>query len=135
MEKILRIEETTFKKNKDSDNSFEGFKIITDKQTIKLGIDNSQQCCENWGYFMSNDSIDEFIGSELLSIETTDTSLSTKTVTENMEGLSENETNLMFININTSKGLLQFTVYNEDNGYYGHNAIIISNQLKDEQCL
>lgn len=40
MEKILRIEETTFKKTKDDLKSFYGFQIITDLQTIQIGISN-----------------------------------------------------------------------------------------------
>ena len=32
----------------------------------------------------------------------------------------------MFVNINTSNGALQFAAYNEHNGYYGHEAVVIS---------
>mgnify|MGYP003509049180 FL=1 len=42
MEKILRIEETTFKRTKDDWHSFDGFQIITDLQTIQIGISNGQ---------------------------------------------------------------------------------------------
>jgi hypothetical protein len=50
MEKILRIEETTFKTNEKDWSIYEGFQIITDQQTIKVGISNGQSCCESWGY-------------------------------------------------------------------------------------
>lgn len=52
MEKILKIEETSF-------DGKDGFVITTDQQEIKLGIDNGQCCCENWGYFMSEDDLSD----------------------------------------------------------------------------
>lgn len=33
---------------------------------------------------------------------------------------------VMFINIETTKGFLQFVVYNEHNGYYGHSVLLVS---------
>lgn len=54
MEKILRIEEI-------SQDYTDGYAIITNKQTIKLLISNSQSCCEEWGYFMSDDDLEYFI--------------------------------------------------------------------------
>ena len=32
----------------------------------------------------------------------------------------------MFINVETTKGLLQFAAYNEHNGYYGHGVKLVS---------
>lgn len=32
----------------------------------------------------------------------------------------------MFINVETTKGLLQFVAYNEHNGYYGHDVLLVS---------
>lgn len=32
----------------------------------------------------------------------------------------------MFINVETTKGLLQFVAYNEHNGYYGHEVKLVS---------
>ena len=45
------------------------------------------------------------------------------------------EGGVMFVNITTSKGVLQFVAYNEHNGYYGHSACVISKQLNHEECL
>ena len=42
---------------------------------------------------------------------------------------------VMFINIETSKGTLQFAVYNCHNGYYGHAVKVISEQLNVETYL
>lgn len=131
MEKILRIEETNFKRNKEDWNTFEGFQIITDKQTIKLGISDGQSCCERSGYFMSNDEIKEFEGANLIDIAIADTALNVK----KLESEDLYEPNLMFVNLNTSEGLLQFVAYNCHNGYYGHEAVVVSEQLKHEETL
>ena len=32
----------------------------------------------------------------------------------------------MFINVETTNGLLQFVAYNEHNGYYGHEVKLVS---------
>ena len=123
MEKILKIEETTFD-NKD------GFIITTDTQVIKLGIENYQCCCEDWGYFMSKDNLVEFIGADLITIRVTDTALETwKEIEELYEG------GVMFINLETTNGLLQFVAYNKHNGYYGHDACVISKELNESKFL
>lgn len=112
--------------------SYSGFLIRTDKQEIKLLIDNDQYCCEHHGYFMSEDDLQPFVGSQLLELSVTDTALKTHLMKE--RGLDETspyvyEGGVMFVNISTSNGLLQFVAYNEHNGYYGHEAKVISNQL------
>lgn len=122
MEYILKIEEATFGEGKWE--QYDGFLITTNVQTIKVGISNGQSCCENWGYFMTNDNPEEFIGQDLLRVDIVDTCLNK----EKMEGLCY-EGSCMFVNFETSNGTLQFTVYNEHNGYYGHEAVVISNQL------
>lgn len=132
MEKILEINEVfSVAKPGETWNSFDGFQIKTDKQTILLLISNSQSCCEYWGYFISNDTFQDFIGSELKEITLTDNSLNTKKLPE--YGLDEGD--CMFINIETSNGTLQFTAYNSHNGYYGHEAVVISTQLNHEVYL
>jgi len=127
MEKILRITEDRFKLSSNDYQSYEGFQIVTDKQTIKLGISDSQCCCEQSGYFMSEDNLWDFINAELLSIEIVDAELGAKIKNIFEHGLDSGD--VMFVNINTSKGLLQFTAYNYHNGYYGHDAVVVSEQL------
>ena len=41
----------------------------------------------------------------------------------------------MFVNVETDKGLLQFVAYNEHNGYYGHEACVISKHLNESEYL
>lgn len=122
---IIKIEETTFQKGR-----FDGYEITTNKQIIQFGIDNCQRCCESWGYFSSEDNLNEFIGAELLDIQLTDTALNTK----KLEGLSSEDI-LMFVTFETNKGFFQLTAYNGHNGYYGHDAVIISQQLTEQNNL
>jgi len=134
---ILRInEDCSFKKDKDDGNDYEGFIITTDKQDIKIGISRDQCCCETFGYFASEDDFSDFIGAEIIDITLTDTELKTDLCKKNdVETEYMDEGELMFVNINTNKGTLQFVAYNMHNGYYGHNAIVISEQLKIEEIL
>lgn len=129
METILSITEQTFKIN-DSYCSYEGWVISTTEQEIKIGIEDGQSCCENWGYLITNDTIKEFIGARLLNVNLTDTLL--KKV-ETIDSMYEGDA--MFVNIETDKGLLQFVAYNEHNGYYGHEAVVISKQLNHSEYL
>lgn len=124
-ETILKIEEIEFKGKS-------GFAITTNEQSIKLGIDNDQCCCEQWGYFMSQEDTSDFIGAKLTGLKITDTLLKQNTefdVNNIYEG------GVMFVNVETSKGLLQFVAYNEHNGYYGHEACVISKQLNVSERL
>lgn len=131
MEKIIRIEEASFKREKDEWQTFDGYQIVTDKQTIKMGISNSQSCCEDWGYFMSNDNLEEFVGANLIDVKITDTELNSKKLQEK----DLYEPCLMFVDFNTTNGTLQFVAYNSHNGYYGHDAVLVSEQLNHEECL
>lgn len=132
MEKILRIEETTFKKTKDDWQSFQGFQIITDKQTIQIGVSDRQSCCESFGCIITNDDTKDFIGAKLKSLAIVDTALNNKKI-EELEYLDEG--GAMFVNLETSEGLLQFVAYNAHNGYYGHEGVLVSKQLNHEASL
>ncbi len=132
METILEIKEAIFKRNQSDWNEFEGYEIKTDSQLIKIGVSNGQACCENWGYLTTNDSLEEFIGAELLSISEVDEALNKKEI-EETKYLDEGNT--MFVNLETSNGTLQFVCYNSHNGYYGHTGVLISKQLEIDKYL
>ena len=130
MEKILKIEETAFKTN----DSFkypdmDGYKITTDKQEILIGISNGQSCCESWGHFVSEDDYTQFIGANLLNVYETNKELNNKVIDLQKEEMIED---CMFFNIDTSKGTLQFAVYNDHNGYYSHDVMVRSTQFNYE---
>lgn len=132
MEKILRIEETNFKTKETTWCGYDGYQIITDQQTIQIGISDYQSCCEDFGCIITNDETNEFIGAELLGISITDTALNNKKI-EELEYLDCG--GAMFVNLETSEGLLQFVAYNSHNGYYGHEAVLVSKQLNCEEGL
>ena len=115
-------------------SQYEGFEVQTDEQVIRIGISNGQSCCENWGYFASEDNFAEFIGATIANIAITDTALNTRVV-EQREELYLDEGDIMFVTVNTSNGPLQFVAYNSHNGYYGHTAVVESRQLQHEETL
>ena len=46
MEKIVEIKDY---EAKEGYSNVAGFEVVTDKQSIKLYIDNDISCCEKWG--------------------------------------------------------------------------------------
>ena len=48
MEKIIEIKDY---EAKEGYSNVAGFEVVTDKQSIKLYIDNDCSCCEKWGHF------------------------------------------------------------------------------------
>jgi hypothetical protein len=137
--------------NDDIENSYEGYRITTDEQEIYLLINSEQSCCERWGYFLCNDELDEFIGATLHSITLTNTALNTEVfwekapkATKHNQGQgtqtrrefgSDTDEQLMFVNLQTDCGTLQFVAYNAHNGYYGHAARVESEQLNHKETL
>jgi len=128
-EKILRIGEFTGEKidNDAKWRHYSGFEIETDAQCIVLGIDDGQSCCESWGYFMSHDDVADFIGATVVGVSIVDTALCVARV-EREEAHTRDDGDIMFVNIDTDRGVLQFCAYNKHNGYYGHQAVVISKQ-------
>jgi hypothetical protein len=119
--KIRSIEETSWNR-KDSwySSGYDGFVVTLEDDTqIKMGISNGQNCCEQWGYLISEDDLSEFVGAEYFSVEAVGEALEHVAVKGGYEG------GIMFININTSAGVLQFVAYNDHNGYYSHQAVLI----------
>lgn len=119
MSTILSIEEAAFRIGR---QSYAGFVIRTDGGDIQLGIADHQCCCEDWGYFMSQDDFADFIGAEVLGVSGTDAKLAG---IELPKGIYEGSAT--YVNIETSAGLLQFVAYNEHNGYYSHEFVAINN--------
>lgn len=132
MSKIKSIDETSFDHNASGYNSnFDGFVVTCeDGSTVKIGIESGQCCCENWGYLVSEDDLSDFIGATITEVEVVDEALDASKVPELYEGSS------MFINVETTKGKFQVVAYNEHNGYYSHNAVVVINGVtKESQSL
>ena len=127
MERIIKIKECSEE---------DGYEVVTTSQRIKLFISNFQLCCESWGYFWCNDDPQDFVGAELLDIRLTDEALSEVQMKANDDPQSWlYEGGIMFVNLETSKGVLQFVAYNAHNGYYGHTATVESLQLNHDEML
>jgi len=110
--------------------SFDGWRVVTDDQTVVVGISNSQSCCESWGYFNSDDDPQKHVGAELLRVERVSEDETKRLVTTipDMEyGLDSG--GAVFVNIVTDRGTFQLAAYNSHNGYYGHGAVVISRDL------
>jgi hypothetical protein len=135
MEVISSIEEVFEQRRGEYCANYDGFHVHTNKQTIKLGIDNDQSCCESWGYFISNDDTNHFVGAEVLGIEIVDTCLNARKFDIEVGTYGLDCGGVMYVNIFTSRGTLQFTAYNGHNGYYGHAAFVKCDQLNHEETL
>jgi hypothetical protein len=121
------------------EDDYEGYLVTTNKRTIKFLILAEQDCCEDWGYFMSEDNFEDFYGSQIFSVEVVDDALkSTELHLNHIEEQHDDDrgTQTMFVNFNTSEGLLQFVAYNNHNGYYGHTAyFIVDDNIEEEKRL
>lgn len=111
-----------------------GYEVVTNLQSIKLHIDNHQDCCESWGWFWCNDKPEDFIGAQLMAVSLTDEALNTKIIADH-EADSRDEGGIMFVNLETDRGKLQFVAYNSHNGYYGHTATVECTQMNHEETL
>ena len=134
MEQILEIKNY---KNREGHLNVAGFEVVTTKQSIKLYIDDDGQCCEKWGYFWCNENPQDFIGANVNNVSITDTALNEAEMKKNeLDPNSEYfEGGVMFVNIDTDRGLLQFVAYNEHNGYYGHDAKVECSQISHSETL
>ena len=122
----------SFKPETDSWSGYDGVIITFDDNTqLKFGINDSQDCCEQWGYLHSVDEVEEFIGAEYLGYEERNTW---------PEQVKESECDMgggggfQAIDVKTSNGVMQFVVYNSHNGYYSHSTIlIVGDTVKQER--
>lgn len=119
---IEEVEDVILKQDTD-DLEYDGYKITTSENVYYILISNDQICCEGFGYICSEDDFNKFINSELKDFTLTNTKCDTLKYDD--EYISEDE--IQFVNLETSKGLLQFAVYNSHNGYYGHTIFILKN--------
>lgn len=126
---ILEINQVdNYKIDESSYSEYEGIRIKTDDKEILILIDNGQSCCEHFGYISSLDKFDDFIGAKIIDVTLTDDVLETTKV--ELENISVDLESCYFVNVNTDKGLLQFTLYNQHNGYYGHGVkVVVGNEF------
>ena len=106
----------------------DGYEIVTDEATYRILIENGQSCCEDWGYFSSDDDFERYYGKSLVDVVLTDTALNQKKLEETLPyGLEYG--GIQFVDFKFSDGsVLQFAVYNAHNGYYGHSIYVTKDQ-------
>lgn len=103
-------------------DGMDGYKIKAASADVYVLIDNSQQCCEEWGYFANNDDFSYFIGAELKDVKLTNIALNEIKAEPLVREL--NCGGIQFVDFVTSKGTFQLAVYNSHNGYYGHDILV-----------
>ena len=120
--KILSISEDGFSRKYGNGyvTHYDGFTITTDEGQVLIGIDGSQQCCENAGYTSTLDNVEDFIGADIIKIDIVDIEYNPKELPKNYCV----DANTVFVNVHTSKGLFQVTAYNDHNGYYSHHVLV-----------
>lgn len=134
MEKIISITEVDNYKDgveeeyRNIESGYEGFIVKTNKRIIKCLISNEQNCCETSGYLTSEDDLDNYIGADLLSVQSVSGENFDKKLLENVARHVTIE-DCMFLEFTTSKGSFQLVVYNEHNGYYSHKVIFDQEEL------
>lgn len=118
--KILKIEEVNgYRPKQDSKSTYSGYRIKTEKDELLLLIFDNQNCCEQWGYACSDENFDDYIGADFIKYE--------EVYSEDLGSkvdLYGDVSGMCFLNIYTSRGKLDFAVYNAHNGHYGHTALL-----------
>lgn len=113
-------------KERQTEDGYKGIYIYTNKAILKFEIESSRHCCEYFGYFSYSEfdkPYSHFIGAEIYQIFVSKDNTENQKVfdiTENIKHEMYDIDSAVFINVMTSKGKMQFVIYNEHNGYYGH---------------
>ena len=131
MSQIIEISEFLNDELESSWNRYEGWRVVTEDDTITVGISNYASCCETWGYFSTDDDPKKFVGADLIEVTRVTDGTVPRSVTE--YGLDSG--GAMFVNFKTDRGTFQIAVYNAHNGYYSHEAVVISRDLNLSEYL
>lgn len=117
---------------------FSGVQIaLSDGSSVMFGIQSGHNCCETWDYLHSADNFDDYIGAEFLGLVEKDTwpeNIKDEWVDKQLNS-EWNELGFQAIDVLTSKGVLQFAVYNSHNGYYSHATILVDRDRVEESSL
>lgn len=91
-------------------NGGDGAMVITFAGGGSLSLyDSGRSCCEH-RYMVSDADLDSFVGAKLQDVEVLDAG-----TIENGYDVHE----VSFLNVRTSKGIIDAATHNEHNGYYG----------------
>jgi hypothetical protein len=118
----------------DDPEVFKGFYIKLDNNMeLYFGIKRDRMCCEEVGVYITPDEsedLNKYIGSELLNYDRL-VELYLPIKKEKVEDSYSREKLSTFIDIETSAGKLQLTLYNEHNGHYAHKVVFVYIQEPD----
>lgn len=105
---------------------YDGIRITTTNHVIIAYISPYRDCCEIFGSILSQEDLSPYIGHKLNKMYLTNTACKTEYIDYILSRKSSSSQfyRIQFINFETDKGTFQFTVYNADNGYYGHDVVI-----------
>lgn len=105
---------------------YDGIRIVTSNHVFIAYISPFRNCCEIFGSILSQENLSPYIGSKLNRVYLTNTACKTEYIDYILSQKSSSSQfyRIQFINFETDKGTFQFTVYNADNGYYGHDVVI-----------
>lgn len=134
MSKIVKIEEVNnVNFNDDSYSNYDGFRIETEDEEMYFLINNFQSCCENWGtYLYTPEDLREYVGADYLGYDES----SCSEIENSLKSEYVKSDAICFLNIHTSKGTIDFAVYNSHNGYYSHAVILkITNKKTGETSM
>lgn len=95
---------------------------LDDGRHVKFGISSDQHCCERWDYLHPADDYSEYIGAEYLGLREIDT---WPEFSRNQDIVDDDYGCFQAMEVMTSKGPLQFVVYNSHNGFYSHAVITV----------
>lgn len=110
-------------------SEFDGFVITFDNDTtLSLVVSSYQSCCENYGAVTTEENLQDYVGAEYIQHDIVDQELAVNSniiADSNIYDIpSLDAGDIIFLNVQTDKGTLQFSVYNSHNGYYGHSAYV-----------
>lgn len=110
----------------------EGFKITTTNHIFEISIDAGYQCCEDYGYMVTECDIRDFIGSDIKSVECVVGSDYAKRLIEFANSKEIEVESCCFLIFETSHGTLDFAIYNMHNGFYEHRIYITKTLIGNE---
>lgn len=125
---ILEINSEYTQGDTDSDDPLYGLHIRTDNGDIKLLINPDSNCCEDYGceFLETPDDISKFIGAKIIEVS----DIATVNYKEDYDCGGETQ-----LKIVTNRGVLQYAVYNDHNGYYSHATFTQVFEHQCEDCL
>lgn len=122
------------------DDDWIGIKITTNKQEIKVLINDFQSCCEQYDVLILSPNctlpIPDIIGHEIKNVGWGKEIVNNLTCQiGSLNFYNETLQESAIVNIETNKGLYQIIAYNDHNGYYQHSVCVEWNGYSDTQYI